>query len=83
VADVLCNPPFAEFVEKCRFRWKRPLPGSCRRFGKTAAERPHFKTVTVRERPVAAVELRAANGSNAAAVIGNANSIGFERPVLE
>jgi hypothetical protein len=33
-------------------RWKRPLPDHRRRFRRTAAERPHFKTVTVRDRPL-------------------------------
>jgi hypothetical protein len=47
VADALCEPPFADFVEKCRDRWKRPLLDHCRRFGRTAAERPHFKSATV------------------------------------
>jgi hypothetical protein len=51
VTDVLCKPPFADFVEKWGDRWKRPLPDNCRQFWKTAAERPRFKTVTVRERP--------------------------------
>jgi hypothetical protein len=52
VPDVLCKSPFAELVAKCRARWKRPLPDNCRRLWNTAAERPHFKTVTVRERPI-------------------------------
>jgi hypothetical protein len=38
-------------------------------FWKTAAERPHFKTVTVRYRPLAAVELCATNDSNAAIAV--------------
>lgn len=32
VHDVLGKPPFAEFVTRCRVRWKRPLPDNCRRF---------------------------------------------------
>jgi hypothetical protein len=26
VTDVLCKPSFADFLEKSRDRWKRPLP---------------------------------------------------------
>jgi hypothetical protein len=54
LTGVPCKPPFAEFVEIHRIRCKRSSPDSCRRFGKTAAEWPQFKTVTVRYRPVAA-----------------------------
>ncbi len=32
LTGVLCKLLFAEFVEKCKVRWKRPLPDSCRRF---------------------------------------------------
>mgnify|MGYP000123363938 CR=1 FL=1 len=47
VADALCEPPFADFVEKCRDRWKQPLLDHCQWFGRTAADRPHFKSTTV------------------------------------
>jgi hypothetical protein len=51
VAEALCEPPFAGSVEKCRDRRKRPLPDHYRRFWRTAAERPHYKSATVRDRP--------------------------------
>ena len=54
VTGALCKLPFAGFVEKCRVRGKRPLPDNFRRFRKTGAEWPQFKTATVRERPPAA-----------------------------
>jgi hypothetical protein len=37
LTDVLCKPPFAEFVEKSRTRCKRSLPDIYRRCGKAAA----------------------------------------------
>ena len=53
VTGALCKLPFAGFVEKCRVRGKRPLPDNFRRFRKTGAEWPQFKTATVRDRPEA------------------------------
>ena len=49
VAGALCKRPLTDFLEQCRVRCKRPLPDNCRRFWRTAAKRPHFKTATVRD----------------------------------
>jgi hypothetical protein len=59
VADVLCKRSPADFVGQCGVRWKQPLPDHCQLFWRTPAERPHFKSATVRDRPRAAVRWQA------------------------